>query len=236
MIEFLMDGGPFMLPLGACLILALSVMLERYIVLKEVREFAIPFLKEFNDCISNGDLQQARDLCAEHPHPVSHMLRAGLERHDEVRQEENIAFIHEHVDDAVSNAGMQTIGLLEKRLGLLASISNLAPLFGFAGTVTGMIVAFGAIASAGNVDVSQVAEGISQALNTTASGLVIGIIATIGHNYFSSKIEDFVEYLEDTTNGMLAQLIQDIMDQRYSEEAMADDVTMPPPPPSPEEE
>lgn len=234
MIEFLMDGGPFMIPLGACLILALAVMVERYIVLKEVRQFAVPFLTKFNEHISSGDLENARELCEQSPHPVSRMLKAGLDRHDEVRQEKNIAFIHEQVDDAVSNAGMQTIGLMEKRLGLLASISNLAPLFGFAGTVTGMIVAFGAIASAGNVDVSQVAEGISQALNTTASGLVIGIVATIGYNYFSSRIEDFVEYLEDTTNGMLAELIQDIMEQRYGESAVTDEMASPPPPPPPE--
>ena len=206
MIEFLMDGGPFMLPLGACLILALAVIVERYLVLKEVQKFAEPFLDRFNEHISNGRLKAARELCEESPHPVSRMLKAGLDRHDEVRQD---------------------LGLLEKRLGLLASISNLAPLFGFAGTVTGMIVAFAAIASASSVDVSKVAEGISQALNTTASGLVIGIVATIGYNYYTSRIEDFVEYLEQTTNGMLAHLIQDIMRRRYGES--------PPPPPVPED-
>ena len=230
MIEFLMDGGPFMLPLGACLVLALAVIIERYIVLKEVQQFAEPFLDEFNEHISNGRLEKARELCENSPHPVSRMLQAGLERHDEVVQERNVAFIHEQVDQAVSNTGVQTVGLLEKRLGLLASISNLAPLFGFAGTVTGMIVAFGAIASAASVDVSKVAAGISQALNTTASGLVIGIVATIGYNYFSSRIEDFVEYLEETSNGMLAHLIQDIMRRRYGEEGS------PPPPPVPEED
>lgn len=229
MIEFLMNGGPFMVPLMACLILALAVMVERYIILKEVKEFAHPFLKKFNKHISEGNLEKARELCENSPHPVSRMLRAGLDRHDEVRQERNIGFIHEQVDQAVSNAGLQTVGLLEKRLGLLASISNLAPLFGFAGTVTGMIVAFGAIASASSVDVSKVAGGISQALNTTASGLVIGIIATIGYNYYSNKIEDFVEYLEETTNALLAHLIQDIMEQRYGDGS-------PPPLPAPPQE
>ncbi len=227
MIDFLMAGGPFMVPLMICLILALAVSVERYIVLKEVQEFAKPFLNKFNNLIEQGEVEEAKELCEDTPHPVSHMLKAGLERHEEVEQERNIAFIHEQVDKAVSNAGIHAVGLLEKRLGLLASISNLAPLFGFAGTVTGMIVAFGAIASSSSVDVSEVAKGISQALNTTASGLVIGILATIGYNYFSSRIEDFVEHLEETTNTLLAHLIQDLMDERYSEGSAP-----PPPPPS----
>lgn len=218
MLEFLKDGGPFMIPLGICAVLAVAVLIERALVLKEVKAFVGPFLDKFDDLIQSGKLAEAQNLCEKHRHPVSRMLKAGLVRYQEVRQEENVGFIHEQIDDAVSDAGSHAISLLEKRLDWLAIISNLGPLLGFTGTVTGMIVAFGAIASAATVDVSKVAGGISQALNTTASGLVIGIIATVAYNYYTSRIEDFIEQLEEASNRMLAHIVRELIHVRYGEE------------------
>jgi len=218
MLTFLLNGGLFMIPLVTCAILAISVIIERGVVLKEVKAFVRPFLDQFNRLIGGGDLAGAKDLCAETPHPVSRMLAAGLARRDEVKQEVNVSFIHDQIDTAVSDAGGEAISMLEKRLSLLAIISNLAPLFGFAGTVTGMIMAFGAIAGAGDVQVEYVARGISEALNTTATGLMIGIVATVGYSYYTNKIGEFVGQLEETSNGMLSRIVKDIIAERYGEE------------------
>ena len=219
MIEFLTDGGPFMIFLVACAVLAVAVIIERWLVLREVKSYVGPFLEKFNNLIKGGKLQEARTLCEDTPHPVSRMLKAGLDRHDEVREGQDMAFIHDQIDKAVSEAGTHAVDVLEKRLNLLAIISNLGPLLGFTGTVTGMIVAFASIAAAENVDVSGVASGLSQALNTTASGLVIGITATVGHSYFAGKIEEFVGDLEEASNRMLAHIIRDIIRTRHTEAA-----------------
>ena len=218
MLDFLLQGKLFMIPLVTCAVLAIAVIIERAIVLKEIRAYVGPFLEKFNALITAGKLKEAEELCDSTPHPVSRMLAAGLTRHGEVKRERSVAFIHDQVDKAVSTAGVHAVSLLEHRLGMLASISTLAPLFGFAGTVTGMIAAFGIIASASTVDVSQVALGISEALNTTASGLVIGITATLGYSHYTNKIEDFVGQLEDASNRMLAVMTKDILAERYGEQ------------------
>lgn len=219
MIDFLLTGKWFMIPLVLCAILTVAVYIERFLVLREVQAYVGPFLDKFNELISEGKLQEAKQLCEDSPHPVSRMLSAGLTRYEEVQQEKSVAFIHDQIDGAVSDAGVHAMSLLERRLSLLANVSNLGPLFGFAGTVTGMIGAFGAIAASANVDVSKVAGGISEALNTTATGLVIGIAATIGYNYYTGKIEGFIERLEETSNRMLARIVKDIIRRRYGEDA-----------------
>jgi len=215
MLDFILQGKLFMIPLITCAVLAIAVIIERGIVLKEIQAYVGPFLEKFNELITAGKLKEAEELCESTPHPVSRMLAAGLTRHQEVKREQSLAFVHDQVDKAVSSAGVHAVSLLERRLGLLASVSNLAPLFGFAGTVTGMIAAFGAIAAASSVDVSQVALGISEALNTTATGLVIGIAATLGYSHYTSKIEAFVGQLEDASNRMLAVMTRDILTERY---------------------
>ena len=215
MLHFLMQGKLFMIPLVTCAVLAAAVIIERAIVLREIRRYAGGFLKRFDELITAGELKEAEELCEQTPHPVSRMLAAGLTRFEEVKPERSVAFIHDQVDKAVSDAGVHAVSLLEQRLGLLAGISNLAPLFGFAGTVTGMISAFGAIAMASEVDVSQVAKGISEALNTTATGLVVGIVATIGYNYYTGKIEAFIGQLEETSNRMLARMTGSLLLERY---------------------
>ena len=218
MLDFLKSGGLFMIPLLTCAVLAAAVIIERGIVLKEITKYVGPFLKKFDELITAGKLKEAEELCEGSPHPVSRMLASGLTRFQEVKRESSVAFIHDQVDKAVSSSGVHAVSLLEERLGLLASISNLGPLFGFAGTVTGMIKAFAEIAGSSSVDVSGVARGISEALNTTATGLVIGIAATLGYSHFTSLIEGFVRQLEDTSNSMLALMTKDLVNQRYGEE------------------
>ena len=218
MLHFLIQGKLFMIPLMICAVLAVAVIIERAIVLREIQRYAGGFLERFNELVSAGKLKEAENLCHETPHPVSRMLAAGLTRFEEVKPEKSVGFIHDQVDKAVSDAGVHAVSMLEERLGLLASVSNLAPLFGFAGTVTGMISAFAAIAVASEVDVTQVAKGISEALNTTAAGLVIGILATLGYNHYTGKIEAFIDRLEEASNSMLAQMTKNLLHERYGEQ------------------
>jgi biopolymer transport protein ExbB len=218
MLHFILAGGICMIPLSICGILAVAIIVERAIVLREVRAQVAPFLEEFNRLIAEGKLAEAQELCEKTPHPISRMFSAGLLRRQEVQQGKDIAFVHGQVEAAVSEAGVHAIGMLEKRMNMLAAISNLGPLFGFMGTVTGMISAFAAIAAASTVDVNLVASGISEALNTTAAGLVDGIAASLGYAYFTGKIEGFVDDLQGTANKMLAVMVKDMIKERYGAE------------------
>jgi biopolymer transport protein ExbB len=128
---------------------------------------------------------------------VAQILLAGLEKHDQGA---------ERVLAAIENEGMIQMSRLESGLVWLATIANVAPLLGFLGTVAGMIIAFGAIELAGEVDATLVAGGIKVALITTATGLTIAIPVNIAHNYFVAKIDGLVIDMEETSQRLVETL------------------------------
>jgi biopolymer transport protein ExbB len=107
---------------------------------------------------------------------------------------------------AIENEGMIQMSRLERGLVWLATVANVAPLLGFLGTVAGMIIAFGAIELAGEVDATLVAGGIKVALITTAAGLTIAIPVNVAHNYFVSKIDSLVIEMEETSQNLIETL------------------------------
>jgi biopolymer transport protein ExbB len=107
------------------------------------------------------------------------------------------------IDHAVTTTGTIELSFLERGLVILATIANVAPLMGFLGTVAGMIIAFDAIAKAGNVDPSLVAGGIKVALLTTATGLVIAVPVNIGYNYFVTRIDGLILDMEQGAQRIL---------------------------------
>ena len=128
---------------------------------------------------------------------MAQILLAGLDKHEEGT---------ERVLTAIENEGMIQMSRLESGLVWLATIANVAPLLGFLGTVAGMIIAFGAIELAGEVDATLVAGGIKVALITTATGLTIAIPVNIAHNYFVSKIDSMVIEMEETSQNLVETL------------------------------
>ena len=107
---------------------------------------------------------------------------------------------------AIENQGLIEMSKLEKGLVVLATLTNVAPLLGFLGTVIGMIQAFQAIELAGEVEATLVAGGIKVALLTTAAGLVIAIPVSVGHNYFVARIDSLVIDMEESAQRMIDAL------------------------------
>src|SRR5690606_15577117 len=129
--------------------------------------------------------------------PAGRILAQGLRRADEGT---------ERVVKAIENAGMIEMAKLERGLVVLATVSTVAPLLGFLGTVVGMILAFQAIELAGEVEATMVAAGIKVALITTAAGLVIAIPVNIAHNYFVSRIDRLVLDMEESAQRTIDHL------------------------------
>ena len=139
----------------------------------------------------------APELTRDTDSPPANILNAGLERHDEAT---------ERVMKAIENQGLIEMSKLEKGLVILATLTNVAPLLGFLGTVIGMIIAFQSIELAGEVEATLVAGGIKVALLTTAIGLMIAIPVSIGHNYFVAKIDSLVIDMEESAQKMVDTL------------------------------
>ncbi len=190
-------GGFMMWPLGICLAIGLLIIVWKFFDLQIKAAKNRKLLKEVDGLIAQQRLDQALSLCEESNSPAGNILAAGLRRYEEGTA---------RVTQAIENAGAIEVSKLERGLVWLATLSNVAPLLGFLGTVIGMIIAFQSIEMAGEVEATLVAGGIKVALLTTAAGLVIAIPVSIAHNYFVSRIDSIVIDMEESAQKMVDTL------------------------------
>lgn len=188
------DGGAFMWPLLLCAMIGLIVMVWKFISLMIAQIQTKELLSKVNEAMAERRFKDAINLCRESQGPVSAILLAGLEKHEEGS---------ERVLKAIENAGTIELAMVERGLVPLATLANVSPLLGFLGTVAGMIQAFGAIELAGEVDATLVAGGIKVALITTATGLAIAIPINIAHNYFVTRVDRLILDMEESAQNIL---------------------------------
>ncbi len=189
--SLLAEGGILMIPLFLLSILAVYVIAERWRSLNNSRMEIDGFLRTIEGMLKDGDRQRALTYCDGIDKPLARILKAGIRRLGRPIRD---------IEDAIRNAGKKEIFHLEKRMNWLATIAGVGPLIGFTGTVTGMIEAFMDIQSLqGNVNPSVLAGGIWEALITTATGLIVGIIAFGFYNFLLGKINRMVHELENAS-------------------------------------
>jgi biopolymer transport protein ExbB len=187
--ELWTGGGWMMWPLGLCAVVGLIVIVWKLIDLTGKGARTKRVLREVDTLVAEGRIREALEAAENSKTPAGHILAEGLRRSDEGT---------ERVVKAIENAGLIEMAKLESGLVVLATVSTVAPLLGFLGTVIGMIEAFQAIELAGEVEATLVAGGIKVALITTAAGLVIAIPVSIAHNYFVSRIDRMVIDMEES--------------------------------------
>lgn len=192
------DGmGIMRWPLIFCLGLGIIVIIIKFISLTIIASKSKKLLKEVDELLVQRQIKEALSLTRDTNSPAANVLYAGLERHEEGT---------ERVMKAIENQGLLEMSKLEKGLVLLATLTNIAPLLGFLGTVIGMIIAFQSIELAGEVEATLVAGGIKVALLTTAAGLCIAIPVSVSHNYFVAKIDGLVIDMEESAQKMVDTL------------------------------
>jgi biopolymer transport protein ExbB len=188
------EGGWMMYPLLACALLGLLIIVWKMFDLSTKAARTGKFLREVDSLIAERKLKEALALARDSNAPAARILAAGLERQTEGA---------ERVMKAIENVGLIELASLERGLVWLATVSNVAPLLGFLGTVIGMIQAFQAIELAGEVEATLVAAGIKVALITTAAGLTIAIPINIAHNYFVTRVDRLVIDMEESAQKMI---------------------------------
>lgn len=166
-------------PITLCSVVTAVVVLYKLIQFRSLQIDARDFFGVVRKELLNGRVREAAELCEKKSGPASSVLRAGILKIGAPRDE---------VVSAMEATALYELAQLEGRLGLLATVSNLAPILGFLGTVWGMIVAFDIIHVGGLSDPSRIAGGISQALYTTAWGLIVAAIALPFHNFFAGRV------------------------------------------------
>ncbi len=200
--ELFVKGGNFMWWLLTVALLGMVFLIERMWTLNRARVNTRKLIGTVITTLRNDGVQAAAEECQKVRGPIAAILNSGLQKVDRGP---------EAVEKSITTAGTIEMAFLERGLIWVSSVSTIAPLIGFLGTVSGMINAFEAIASSDTVNAQLVAAGISEALITTATGLIIAIPTSIGFNYFVSAIDRFVIEMEEAS----AELIDELQRQQY---------------------
>jgi biopolymer transport protein ExbB len=197
--SFLAKGGPVMIPLGLCSLLAATITFERVLALRRSRILPREIV-DITEAVEPGrDLSVAITLCGRSRGAFSAVVRAGLEHAGEP---------WEVMRDAVLDAGRQEIPRLERNLVFLETIAGVAPLLGLLGTVTGMMKVFRAISSGALGDPAMLSTGISEAMICTATGLAIGIPTLVAYNLIAARAETYVVEIESYASRLVSRLRQ----------------------------
>ncbi|MEZ4424220.1 MAG: MotA/TolQ/ExbB proton channel family protein [Gemmatimonadota bacterium] len=184
-------------PLAICLVAGIIIIIWKFFSLMTKAAGTRKVLREVDELLAQHRVKEALEVCRNSDSPAGKILFAGLERHEDGS---------ERVMKAIENQGLIELSKLESGLVWLATLTNVAPLLGFLGTVVGMIVAFQSIEAAGEVEATLVAGGIKIALLTTAAGLVIAIPVSIAHNFFVARIDSLVLDMEESAQKMVDAL------------------------------
>ncbi len=190
-----LDGGvAWMTLVLLCLVLGLAIAIERIIYLNLASTNSKKFVAKVEEALNEGGVEAAKDLCRNTRGPVASIFYQGLSRYDEGV---------DMVEKTVVSYGSVQMAQLESGLSWISLFIALAPMLGFLGTVVGMVLAFDAIAVAGDMSPAVVAGGMKVALLTTIAGLISAIILQIFYNYLLSKVESLVLAMEDSSISLI---------------------------------
>jgi len=201
MLDLLQKGGWIMYPLYLLLALAIFFFFERFFAINKAGKIEENFMSIIKDNIVTGNINAARNLSKNTNNAVARMIDKGLQR---------IGKPIDAIEKSMENVGKLEMYNMERNLNVLSLISGIAPMFGFLGTIIGMVQLFYGISATGEVTLNVIAGGIYVKMITSATGLIVGLMAYIGHNYLSSQMDktaykmeaasaDFIDILQAPT-------------------------------------
>jgi len=194
MLDLLQKGGWIMYPLYLLLAVTIFVFFERLIAIKKAAKIDDSFMNIIRDNVVSGNIAAARNLAKNTNNPVARMIDKGIQR---------IGKPIDSIEKSMENVGKLEMYKMERNLSILSLISGIAPLFGFLGTIIGMITLFKGIASDGQVTLNVIAGGIYIKMVTSATGLIVGLIAFVGHNFLSTQVEKTAYKMESASTDFL---------------------------------
>ncbi|NVN95887.1 MAG: MotA/TolQ/ExbB proton channel family protein [Bacteroidetes bacterium] len=185
--NLVVKGGWIMIPIVILSLITVYVFIERYIAIKKSSRGEINFMDNIRDFIVNDRLDAALSLCKSTNSPTARMTEKGLQRLGRPLNE---------IGESIEIVGKFEVYKLEKNLAILAIVAGIAPMFGFIGTIIGVIKIFHDISLAGDVSISSVSSGLYTKMVSSASGLIVGIVAFICYHWLNIMIEKIVQKME----------------------------------------
>jgi biopolymer transport protein ExbB len=199
MLTMMTKGGPLMWFILIGAIIAVAIFFERLYRYHTAQIHTNDFVNGILNSLKRGNIKEAIDTCRNTAGPVAEVVMAAVNNHDRSREE---------IREAVQDTARTEVTRLERHLPVLVTIAQVAPLFGFLGTVWGMIQVFMVIEKTQATTAGQLAGGVWQALLTTAGGLVVAIPSYIAYNYLVSRVQNLVLDMERAANETVQYLVR----------------------------
>jgi len=201
MIEWIIRGGPMMIPILLCSIVAFAVIIERFVYIRGIKINTRKFMGEISYSLKRNRADEAIEMCDKSQGPLPKVLKAGILKYDRTRQE---------IREAIEDAALHEIPKLEKNTGVLMTIAQISPLLGFLGTAIGLVEIFQKIqvmtAALNPVTPADISGGIWQALISMVAGLTVAIPVLTAYNYFAGKINYIIREMEISATDLVGIL------------------------------
>ncbi len=185
----LKEGGILMIPLAFCSLLAVYIFVERFLAIRKAGTVPNDFMMRIREKITEGSISGAQSLCKNYEGALPRMVGKGISR---------IGKPMDHIEKSMEAAGKLEVYQMEKNLGILSTIAGIAPMFGFLGTIAGMIILFFNIQHQG-FSIEHIAGGIYTKMVTSAVGLIIGLLSYVAYNYLNAQINKNVHKMESAS-------------------------------------
>ena len=189
LMEMIQKGGPIMIPLAILLIVTIYILVERLLVISKASKRNENLVQSLKEMIHSGNISNARSMCKNMNTPESTMIEQGVSR---------IGQPVEEIRQAMDKSGSNEIGKLERNLNVLNIVGRIAPMFGFIGTILGVITIFYKINQSKTVEIASISEGLYQKMISSAGGLVVGVLAFICYHWLNARIDKIAHRMEDT--------------------------------------
>src|SRR5574343_158297 len=185
--QLILKGGWVMYPIFILSLMAFYIFFERYFTLRKAIKDESSLMMQVRELIKQGNLNSALALCKQSNTPIGRMLQKGLLRIGKPIKE---------IEGAIENVGKLEVAKLEKNISILGIVAGIAPMFGFVGTISGVIKIFYNISLSDNISMGNIAGGLYEKMITSAAGLIVGILAYIGHHILNLMVDKIILKLE----------------------------------------
>ncbi|WP_341835187.1 MotA/TolQ/ExbB proton channel family protein [Chitinophaga pollutisoli] len=199
--DMIVKGGPLMIPLGVLSVIAIYVFVERYLTIARAGKLESNFMPMIRDHITSDNISAARSLSKNTQGPIARMIDKGIQR---------IGKPVDSIEKSMENVGKLEVYKMEKNLVILSIIAGIAPMFGFLGTIAGMIQTFFNISQTSDITLSTIAGGIYVKMVTSAAGLIIGLVAYVGYSYLQAQIDKVVNKMEAASSEFIDVLLEPV--------------------------
>lgn len=188
--DMVQKGGWLMIPIGLLSLITIYIFIERFIVLRRAGQNPENLLNNVRDQIHQGNIQGAIVLCKSNNTPDARMLEKGISR---------IGLKVDEIEKSMEGAGKKELGRIEKNIGILSIIAGIAPMFGFVGTILGVIKIFYNISLADNISIGLISGGLYEKMVTSAAGLIVGILSFVLYHYLNFTVDRIARRMESTS-------------------------------------